>query len=91
MRLQRASRIVTTLVAVLSLASVVCVYVSGYFRHRQVTALNARTQSLLLSNQFAVGTDKLTAAVRGFAAAGDPGTARCSCGSYVSTAVATTL
>ena len=71
MRLQRASRIVTTLVALLSLASVVCVYVSGYFRHRQVTALNARTQSLLLSMQFAAGTDKLTAAVRGFAAAGD--------------------
>ena len=72
MRLQRASRIVTTLVALLSLASVVCVFVSGYFRHRQVTALNARTQSLLLSIEFAAGTDKLTAAVRGFAAAGDP-------------------
>ena len=72
MRLQRASRIVTTLVALLSLASVVCVFVSGYFRHRQVTALNARTQSLLLSIQFAAGTDTLTAAVRGFAAAGDP-------------------
>ena len=71
MRLQRASRIVTTLVALLSLASVVCVFVSGYFRHRQVTALNARTQSLLLSIQLAEGTDKLTAAVRGFTIAGD--------------------
>jgi PAS domain S-box-containing protein len=72
MRLQRANRIITTLVASLSLVSVACVLVSGYFRHRQVTALNARTQSLLLSIQFAAGTDKLTAAVRGFAVAGDP-------------------
>ena len=72
MRLQRASRIVTILVASLSLGSVACVLVSGYFRHRQVAALNARTQSLLLSIQLAAGTDKLTAAVRGFAVAGDP-------------------
>ena len=72
MRLQRANRIITTLVASLSLASVACVLVSGYFRHRQATALNARTQSLLLSNQLAAGSDKLTAAVQGFAATGDP-------------------
>ena len=72
MRLQRANRSITMLVASLSLASVVCVLVSGYFRHRQVTALNARTQSLLLSIQFAGATDKLTAAARGFAVAGDP-------------------
>jgi PAS domain S-box-containing protein len=72
MRLQRANRFVTIVVASLSLASVACVLVSGYFRHRQETALNARTQSLLLSNQLAAGSDKLTAAVRGFAATGDP-------------------
>ena len=72
MRLQKANRSITILVASLSLASVACVLVSGYFRHRQVTALNARTQSLLLSNQLAAATDKLTAAVRGFAIAGDP-------------------
>ncbi len=71
MRLQRANRIITILVASLSLASVACVLASGYFRHRQVSALNARTQSLQLTNQLAVGTDKLTAAVRGFAATGD--------------------
>jgi PAS domain S-box-containing protein len=71
MRLQRANRIVTILVASLSLASVACVLVSGYFRHRQVTALNTWTQSLLLSIQLAEGADKLTAAVRGFAVAGD--------------------
>ena len=52
MRLQRANRIITIFVASLSLASVACVLVSGYFRHRQATALNARTQSLLLSIQF---------------------------------------
>jgi two-component system, sensor histidine kinase and response regulator len=72
MRLQRANRSITLLVASLSLASVACVLVSGHFRHRQVTALTARTQSLLLSNQLAAATDKLTAAVRGFAVAGDP-------------------
>jgi two-component system, sensor histidine kinase and response regulator len=72
MRLQRANRIITIMVASLSLASVACVLVSGYFRHRQATALNARTQSLQLSNQLAAGTDKLTAAVRGFAVKGDP-------------------
>src|SRR5271155_5096424 len=72
MRLQKANRSITILVASLSLASVACVLVSGYFRHRQVAALNARTQSLLLSNQLAAATDKLTAAVRGFAVAGDP-------------------
>src|SRR5271168_2214871 len=72
MRLERANRSITMLVASLSLASVACVLVSGYFRHRQVTALNARTQSLLLSIQLAAGTDKLTAAARGFAVAGDP-------------------
>ena len=72
MRLQRANRSITILVASLSLASVACVLVSGHFRHRQVTALTARTQSLLLSNQLAAATDKLTAAVRGFAVAGDP-------------------
>jgi two-component system, sensor histidine kinase and response regulator len=73
MRLQRANRIITIWVASLSLASVACVLVFGHFRHRQATALNARTESLLLSNQLAAGTDKLTAAVRGFAATGDPG------------------
>jgi PAS domain S-box-containing protein len=72
MRLQKANRSITILVASLSLASVACVLVSGYFRHRQVTALNARTQSLLLSIQLAGATDKLTAAARGFAVAGDP-------------------
>src|SRR3984885_164053 len=72
MRLQKANRSITILVASLSLASVACVLVSGYFRHRQVTALTARTQSLLLSIQLAGATDKLTAAVRGFAVAGDP-------------------
>jgi hypothetical protein len=72
MRLQKANRSITILVASLSLASVACVLVSGYFRHRQVTALNARTESLLLSIQLAAATDKLTAAVRGFAVAGDP-------------------
>src|SRR5579864_2515341 len=72
MRLQRANRIITILLASLSLASVACVLVSGYFRHRQATTLNARTQSLLLSNHLAAGSDKLTAAVRGFAATGDP-------------------
>ena len=72
MRLQKANRIITILVASLSLTSVACVLVSGHFRHRQAAALNARTQSLLLTNQLAAGTDKLTAAVRGFAATGDP-------------------
>jgi two-component system sensor histidine kinase/response regulator len=72
MRLQKANRIITILAASLSLASVACVLVSGYFRHRQAASLNARTQSLLLSIQLAEGTDKLTAAARGFAATGDP-------------------
>ena len=36
-----------------------------------MTALIARTQSLQLTNQLAAGTDKLTAAARGFAATGD--------------------
>jgi two-component system sensor histidine kinase/response regulator len=72
MRLQKANRFVTILVASLSLTSVACVLVSGYFRHRQETALNARTRSLLLSNQLEAGSDKLTATVRGFAATGDP-------------------
>ncbi len=72
MRLQKANRIITILVASLSVTSVACVLVSGHFRHRQAAALNARTQSLLLTNQLAAGTDKLTAAVRGFAATGDP-------------------
>jgi two-component system sensor histidine kinase/response regulator len=72
MRLQKANRFVTVVVASLSLTSVACVLVSGYFRHRQEIALNARTQSLLLSNQLEAGSDKLTAAVRGFAATGDP-------------------
>ena len=72
MRIQKANRIITIFAASLSLASVACVLVSGYFRHQQATALNARTQSLLLSIQLAAGTDKLTAAARGFAATGDP-------------------
>src|SRR5271154_1572499 len=72
MRLQKANRSITIVVASLSLTSVACVLVSGYFRHRQETALNARTQSLLLSNQLEAGSNKLTAAVRGLAATGDP-------------------
>jgi PAS domain S-box-containing protein len=72
MRLRKANRFVTIVVVSLSLTSVACVLVSGYFRHRQENALNARTQSLLLSNQLEAGSDKLTAAVRGFAATGDP-------------------
>ena len=71
MRLQGANRSITILVALLSLMSVASVLMSGHFRHRQVTALNARTRSLLLSIQLAEGSDKLTAAVRGFAAGGD--------------------
>jgi two-component system, sensor histidine kinase and response regulator len=70
MRLQRASRLVTNVVISLSLGLVACVLIAWWYRLDETSALNARTQSLVLVSQFAAGSDTLTAAVRGFAATG---------------------
>ena len=71
MRIQRTSQVLTASVVVLSTLSIVCALLSLYFRKVEERAYETRQQSLRFADQLAAGSDRLTAAVRAYAATGD--------------------
>jgi len=72
MRIQRTSQIITAVVIVLTALSIVCAIISLHWRGLQEQAYETRRESLRMADQLAAGSDRLTAAVRGYAATGDP-------------------
>jgi PAS domain S-box-containing protein len=71
MRIQRTSHIITTGVILLTAMSIVCAFVSMRWRTLQERAYETRRESTRMADQLAAGSDRLTAAVRGYAATGD--------------------
>lgn len=71
MRIQRTSQVLTASVVILSTLSIVCALLSLYFRKVEERAYETRQQSLRFADQLAAGSDRLTAAVRAYAATGD--------------------
>ena len=71
MRIQRTSQVITAGVVALMLVTLGCVL--GLNRLRAVAEARSATQveALLMADQLAAGSDRLTAAVRGYAATGD--------------------
>ena len=71
MRIQRASQIITASVTALSVLSIVCALVARKYRLDQEQAYERRRLMFGYADQLAMGSDRLTAAVRAYAATGD--------------------
>ncbi len=71
MRIQRTSQIITVSVVLLSVLTIVCACISLYYRGVQERAYATRRESVRLVDQLAAGSDRLTRAVRAYAATGD--------------------
>jgi len=71
MRIQRTSRVLTGWVATLSLLTLACVLVSLQFRALREDVLRLEAECMRQADALAAGSDRLTAAVRAFAATGD--------------------
>jgi PAS domain S-box-containing protein len=71
MRIQRTSQIITVGVILLTALSIACAFISLHLRGLQERAYETRRESLRMADQLAAGSDRLTAAVRGYAATGD--------------------
>jgi len=71
MRSQRTSQMITAGVIALSLFSLGCALWSLHLRREEAQVYETRRQSLDLAEQLAAGSDRLTSAVRGYAATGD--------------------
>jgi PAS domain S-box-containing protein len=71
MRIQRTSQIITIAIIALSAIAIVCALVSRHYRIVQEQAYEARRKMFNFTEQLAGGSDKLTAAVRAYAATGD--------------------
>ena len=71
MRIQRNSQIITAAIIVLSLLAIACALWSRYFRIIQEEAYEERRKMFNLTEQLAAGSDRLTAAVRAYAATGE--------------------
>src|SRR5688572_17167352 len=71
MRIQRTSRVITVSVIVLSLLTIACALVSHRYRTMQERNYAARRMSASMMAQLAGGSDRLTNAVRAYAATGD--------------------
>jgi two-component system sensor histidine kinase/response regulator len=71
MRIQRTSQIITVGVILLTVLSIICAFISLHLRQHQEQAYETRRESLRMADQLAAGSDRLTAAVRGYAATGD--------------------
>jgi len=72
MRIQRTSQILTVAIIVLSILAVAFTLWSRHFRMAQEQAYEARRKMFNLTEQLAGGSDRLTAAVRAYAATADP-------------------
>ncbi len=72
MRIQRTSQIITVAIAVLSVAAIVCALWARWLRMAEERAYEERRKMFNYTEQLATGSDRLTAAVRAFAATADP-------------------
>ena len=71
MRIKQTSRLVTAGVVVFSAVTIACALVSRQFHTLQERAYATRVAALRLAEQLGEGSDRLTAAVRAYAATGD--------------------
>src|SRR5436190_10077031 len=71
MRIQRTSRIITYSVVTLSVLTIACALVSLEYRRLQERNYAKRRASAAMVAQLAAGSDRLTSAVRAYAATGD--------------------
>jgi hypothetical protein len=71
MRIQRTSQIITVVIIALSLLATVCAFVSRHYLIVQERAYETRRKMFNYTEQLARGSDRLTAAVRAYAATGD--------------------
>src|SRR5215470_8534200 len=71
MRIKRTSQLITVGIIVLSLLAIACSLWSRYYRGIQEQAYEDRRKMFNLTEQLAKGSDRLTAAVRAYAATGD--------------------
>src|SRR5262245_5878058 len=72
MRIQRTSQFITAAVVLLSLLAIACTIVARHYRVIEAQAYETRRQMFNFTEQLARGSDRLTAAVRAYAATGDP-------------------
>jgi two-component system, sensor histidine kinase and response regulator len=70
MRIKQTSRLVTASVIALSVVTIPCALISRQFRIKQESAYATRIEALRMTDQLADGSDRLTAAVRAYAATG---------------------
>src|SRR5580765_252793 len=71
MRIQRTSQVITLAIVVLSVAAIVCALWARSLRIVQERAYEERRKMFNFTEQLAGGSDRLTAAVKAFAATGD--------------------
>jgi two-component system, sensor histidine kinase and response regulator len=71
MRIQRTSQIITAAVIALSVLSVASALVARQYRIQQKQAYERRLSALTFADQLALGSDRLTTAVRVYAATGN--------------------
>src|SRR6516162_8209400 len=71
MRIQRTSQIITAAIIVLSALAIACAVVSHRYRVIAERAYETRRNMFNFTEQLAGGSDRLTAAVRAYAATGD--------------------
>ena len=71
MRIQRTSQVITAGVVVLALLAIACTIVARHYRTVEAQAYEARRKMFNFTEQLARGSDRLTAAVRAYAATGD--------------------
>src|SRR5436190_13250658 len=71
MRIQRTSQVITLGITVLSVLAIGCALWSRYYRLMQEASYEERRKMFNLTTQLANGSDRLTAAVRAYAATGE--------------------
>ena len=71
MLIKQTSRFITVGVVILSAVTIACALVSRQFRIMQERAYATRLEALRMADQLADGSDRLTAAVRAYAATGE--------------------
>ncbi|HXJ57417.1 MAG TPA: response regulator [Verrucomicrobiae bacterium] len=71
MHIQRTSQTITVVIAVLSVLAIVCALWARHYRATQEEAYEVRRKMFNLTEQLAGGSDRLTAAVRAYAATAD--------------------
>src|SRR5262245_53279979 len=71
MRIQRTSQIITVAIIVLSVLAIACALVARQYRIVEAQAYEARRKMFNFTEQLAGGSDRLTSAVRAYAATGN--------------------